>query len=465
MAHLPIHAGTTWMGTDLPELDYSTEALPMEYPTYGSADLRTPAFHAEYETGSAVTCLTYCGYAIYPGKKPLNGLPATYVENDSEADTLEITLADPLTGLKIVLSYSVFENYDVITKSVRAVNDGVQPIDVQSILSSATYLFDKNYEFVHLTGAWARERHIQKQPLMNGTMQIDSKCVASGHIHSPFLALARPWTTENQGEVFGYSFVYSGNFIMQTETNQQDVVRVNIGINPFGFHWLLTPGEAFQAPEVVMTFSDSGFGTMSRRFHRIYRQRLCRGKYRDIERPVLINNWEATYFDFNEEKILAIAEKAHGVGIELMVLDDGWFGKRNSDNCSLGDWTPNSEKLPNGIAGLAENVTQLGMRFGLWFEPEMVSEDSDLYRAHPDWCIHIPRRTKTPARNQFVLDLSRQDVCDYIVESLSKILSTAKISYVKWDMNRNITEIGSAALPANRQQELPHRYILCGGQP
>ena len=397
---------------------------------------------------------------IYPGKKPLDSLPATYVESESEANTLEITLVDSLTGLKIVLLYSVFEDYDVITKSVRAVNESVQPIDVQSILSSTTYLFDKNYEFVHLTGAWARERHIQKQPLMNGTMQIDSKRVASGHIHSPFLALARPWATENQGEVYGYSFVYSGNFIMQAETNQQDVVRVNIGINPFGFHWLLEPGEAFQAPEVVMTFSDSGFGTMSRRFHRIYRQRLCRGKYRDIERPVLINNWEATYFDFNEEKILNIAEKARDVGIELMVLDDGWFGKRNSDNCSLGDWMPNPEKLPNGIAGLAEKVTQLGMRFGLWFEPEMVSEDSDLYRAHPDWCIHTPGRTKTPARNQLVLDLSRQDVCDYIVDSLSRVLGTAKISYVKWDMNRNITEIGSAALSANRQQELPHRYIL-----
>ncbi len=399
MAHLPIHAGTTWMGTDLPGLDYSTEALPMEYPTYGSADLRTPAFHAEYETGSAVTCLAYCGYEIHHGKESLSGLPATYVESDSEADTLEITLADPLTGLKIVLSYSVFEDYDMITKSVRAVNKGAESIDIRSILSSTTYLFDKNYEFVHLTGAWARERHIQKQPLMNGTMQIDSKRVASGHIHSPFLALARPWATETQGEVYGYSFVYSGNFIMQAETNQQDVVRVNIGINPFGFHWLLEPGEAFQAPEVVMTFSDSGFGTMSRRFHRIYRQRLCRGKYRDIERPVLINNWEATYFDFNEEKILAIAEKARDVGIELMVLDDGWFGKRNSDNCSLGDWTPNPEKLPNGIDGLAEKVTQLGMRFGLWFEPEMVSEDSDLYRAHPDWCIHISGRNKTPARN------------------------------------------------------------------
>ena len=461
---LPIHNDTTWCGVDIMDSDtiYSTELLPMEYPTYGSADLRTPAFHAEYETGSAVTCLSYCGYEIYPGKKPLDGLPATYVENNSEADTLEITLADPLTGLKIILTYSVFEDYDVITKSVRAVNEGAQPIDVQSILSSTTYLFDKNYEFVHLTGAWARERHIQKQPLMNGTMQIDSKRVASGHIHSPFLALARPWATENQGEVYGYSFVYSGNFIMQTETNQQDVVRVNIGINPFGFHWLLEPGEAFQAPEVIMTFSDSGFGTMSRRFHRIFRQRLCRGKYRDTERPVLINNWEATYYDFDEGKILNISKKAHDVGVELLVLDDGWYGKRDGGDSSLGDWRPYPKKLPNGIDGLADKIAEMGMRFGLWFEPEMVSENSDLFRTHPDWYIGIPGRKKTPARGpgQLVLDLTRPEVCDYIVEELSAVLRSAKISYVKWDMNRNITEIGSATLPANRQQELPHRYML-----
>lgn len=462
MAHLPIHAGTTWMGMDLPGLDYSTEALPMEYPTYGSADLRTPAFHAEYESGSAVTCLGYCGYEIYHGKESLSGLPATYVESDSEADTLEITLADPLTGLKIILSYSVFEDYDIITKCVRAVNESVQPIDVQSILSSTTYLFDKNYEFVHLTGAWARERHIQKQPLMNGTMQIDSKRVASGHIHSPFLALARPWATENQGEVYGYGFVYSGNFIMQAETNQQKLVRVNIGINPFGFHWLLTPGEVFQAPEVVMTFSDSGFGTMSRRFHRMYRQRLCRGRYRDAERPVLINNWEATYYDFDEEKILNIAKKARDVGVELLVLDDGWYGKRDTGGSSLGDWRPYPKKLPNGIDGLADKIAEMGMRFGLWFEPEMVSENSDLFRTHPDWYIGIPGRPKTPARGpgQLVLDLTRPEVCDYIVEALSAVLRSAKISYVKWDMNRNITEIGSATLPANRQQELPHRYML-----
>ncbi|MBQ8815480.1 MAG: alpha-galactosidase [Lachnospiraceae bacterium] len=458
--NLPVHAGCTWSATDIEEFNYCTDTLPMEYPCYGSADLRTPAFHAEYESGSALTCPEYVGHRIIKGKKPLPGLPATYVESEQEAETLEITLRDPLTGLELVLSYSVFAEYDVIAKSVRAVNKGSELINIKSILSSTTYLFDKNFEFVHLEGGWGRERHIQKKPLINGSMSVDSKRVSSSHYHSPFLALARPWTTENQGEVYGLSLVYSGNFIAQADTNHQDIVRVNMGINPFGFNWRLEPGEEFQAPEVILTYSDTGFGTMSRNYHRLYRNRLCRGKYRDQERPVLINNWEATYFHFNEEKILEIAKKAKSVGVELMVLDDGWFGKRNTDNCSLGDWTSNREKLPGGVEGLADKVSALGMKFGLWFEPEMVSKDSELYRKHPDWCIHAEGRKRTESRNQLVLDLTRKEVRDYIVEAVSNVLGSAPISYVKWDMNRNITEIGSAGLPGERQQELPHRYIL-----
>lgn len=462
MSNLPILHDSTWCGVDILDINHSTELLPMEYPCYGSADLRTPAFHAEYENGSAVTCLEYAGYEIMKGKKPLQGLPATYIEEESEADTLEVRLIDKLTHMEIVLSYAVFEAYNVITRSVRAINNGTTNVNVKSVLSSTTYLFDKNYDFIHLQGNWARERHVQRSPLMNGTVSIDSKRIASGHVHSPFLALARPWTTENQGEVYGYSFVYSGNFIAQVETNQEDVARVNIGINPFGFNWLLTPGEVFQTPEVVMTFSDCGLGEMSRTFHKLYRERLCRGKYRDAERPVLINNWEATYFDFDEEKILKIAEKAKEVGVELMVLDDGWFGKRNGGDSSLGDWVANRQKLPNGIDGLANKINKMGMKFGLWFEPEMMNEDSDLFRAHPDWYIGWEGRSRTPARGpgQIVLDLTRQEVCDYIVSALSNMLNSAPISYVKWDMNRNITEMGSRVLPANRMQELPHRYML-----
>lgn len=462
--NLPVLNDTTWCGMDVKDSTqwFSTEILPMEYPTYGSADLRTPAFHAEYENGSALTCLEYDGYVIYGGKKPLLGLPSTYVESESEAITLEITLIDRVVNTKVILNYVVFEEYDAIAKSVRIVNSGLGNINVKSALSSTTYIFDKNYDFVHLQGAWGRERHVQKNPLINGIMEIDSKRVASGHIHSPFLSLARPWATENQGEVYGYCFVYSGNFIAQVETNQQDVARVNIGINPFGFNWLLSPGEEFQTPEVVMTFSDEGFGKMSRVFHRLFRERLCRGKYRDCERPVLLNCWEALYFDFNEDDVLKIAHKAKTVGVELIVVDDGWFGNRNSGDTSLGDWFANSKKIPSGIDGLARRIESMGLRFGLWFEPEMMNEDSDLFKAHPDWYIGWDNRSRTHGRGlgQIVLDLSRPEICDYIVDVISTHLRSAPISYVKWDMNRNITEIGSASLPKERMQELPHRYIL-----
>lgn len=456
--NLPVRGAMGFAPSDID--GYCSEMLPMEYPCYGSADLSTPAFHAEYENGSCITCLEYVGYSIYDGKKSLKGLPSTYCQEEDDVQTLEITLADSMTGLEIILSYTVFADYDIIAKSVKAKNGGKEKIKIKSILSSTTYLFDKEYDFVHLEGAWARERHIQKRPVMTGIMSIDSKRVSSSHHHSPFLALARRNADEKQGDVYGMSLVYSGNHIAQTVTNPHDTIRINMGINPFGFNWLLDAGDEFQAPEVILTYSDKGFGKMSRAFHRLYRTRLCRGKYRDIERPVLINNWEATYFDFDEEKIVNIAKKAKSLGVELMVLDDGWFGKRDSDNCSLGDWYVDKRKLPNGIEGLASRVTALDMKFGLWFEPEMVSPDSDLYRAHPDWCIHANGRKSSLGRNQLVLDLTREEVRDYIVNTVSGILKAAPISYVKWDMNRNISEIGSDGLAAEHQQELPHRYIL-----
>ena len=459
-ANFPIHTACHFSPGPFEGFTYSIDTLSMEYPCYGSADFRTPAFHAKYENGSAVTLLEYSGFEVFDGKKPLSGLPSVYVESDDEAQTLEITLCDKLTGLEIILSYTVFSEFDVIAKSVRAKNNGCEKINIRSILSSTTYLFDRDFEFVHLEGAWARERHIQRMPIISGEMSIDSKRVSSSHFHSPFLALARTNTTENSGEVYGLSLVYSGNFIAQTETDSRDLVRVNIGINPFGFEWLLSPGEEFQTPEVILTYSYKGFGEMSKTYHKLYRTRLCRGKYRDAERPVLINNWEATYFNFDEAKIVNVAKKAKSVGVELMVLDDGWFGKRNAANSSLGDWVADPQKLPNGIDGLAQKIVDLGMDFGLWFEPEMVSEDSDLYCAHPDWCIHIDGRERTKGRNQLVLDLSRKEVRDYVVEAVCAVISSAKISYIKWDMNRNITEIGSPVLSSARQQELPHRYIL-----
>lgn len=458
--NFPVAGELAFSPIDVPTHFMSTNMLPMEYPCYGSADFRSPAFHAEYEDGSSVTCFEYESYEMFHGKKKLSGLPATYVEEETEAETLEITLCDRLTGLRVILSYTVFADFDVIAKSVLVKNKGTQRVNIKSVLSSTVHLFDKNYEFVHLEGAWARERNIQKRPLLNGVMQIDSKRVSSSHHHSPFLALARPYATETQGDVYGFSFVYSGNHLEQVEVNEFDTARVNVGINPFGFSWQLNSGEEFQAPEVILTYSNEGFGKMSRTFHKLYRTRLCRGKYRDEIRPVLINNWEATYMDFNEEKILKIAQKAQSVGIDLMVLDDGWFGKRNSDNCSLGDWVVDKNKLPGGIESLATKVNELGMKFGLWFEPEMISEDSDLYRTHPDWCIHVDGRPRTPARQQLMLDLTREEIRDYIVEAVCSVLRSAPISYVKWDMNRNATELGSTSLPSERQQEFAHRYVL-----
>ncbi len=442
------------------ECEISTNDIPCEYPTYGSADFGTPAFHAVYGNGSAITKFEYVSHNIFSGKKPLKGLPSSYAEAEAEAQTLEITLKDSGTGILAVLSYTVFEGADALCRNVKIVNGGSEAVDIKSALSQSAYLFDKNFEFVHLSGAWCRERHIEKMPLTRATISVDSKRVSSSHFHSPFMALARPNATEDEGEVYGFSLCYSGNFIAQAEVNTYDVVRINMGINPFGFNWKLEAGEEFQTPEVISVYSAKGFGEMSRCYHKFYRKHLCRGVWRDKERPVLINNWEATYFDFNEEKILNIAKKAKEAGIELMVLDDGWFGKRDSDNCSLGDWVCDRNKLPDGLESLAQKVEAMGMKFGLWFEPEMVSPDSDLYRAHPDWCIHSGNRKCSLGRRQLVLDLSRKDVRDYVVKAVCDILKSAPVSYVKWDMNRNITEIGSAELPAEKQQELPHRYML-----
>lgn len=438
----------------------STDCLPQEYPTYGSADLRKPAFHAEYPDGSRVTKLAYVSHEIKKGKPGLSGLPATYVESDSEADTLELKLRDEKTGLVLVISYTAFNNADAVTRSVRVENNGDEEINIKAVMSFNIDFYRNDFEFMHLHGAWACERQVERVPVSHMGMKIESRRGSSSHNHSPFFALVDKNADEEHGEVYGFSFVYSGNFEAGVETDHNDMVRAYMGINSFDFNWLLKPGESFNAPEAVMVYSDEGIGKMSGVYHKLYRTRLCRGKYRDAERPVLINNWEATYFDFNEEKILNIAKKAKETGIELMVLDDGWFGKRDADNCSLGDWYPDTKKLPNGIKGLAEKVTALGMKFGLWFEPEMISPDSDLYRAHPDWCLHVEGRDRTVGRSQLILDLSRDDVCDYIIGFLSKALEEAPISYIKWDMNRNMSEIGSAKLPPERQSETAHRYML-----
>jgi alpha-galactosidase len=439
---------------------FSFDTLLSELPGYGRGDFREPAYEAQLANGTTVTDLHYVSHTITRGKPGLTGLPSTYAEHESEADTLELVLQDQASGLQAILQYTVFNNLDAITRSVRFENIGSSDVTLRRALSCNVDFRDSDYDMLHLSGSWGRERHISKRPLVPGIHRIDSKRGSSSHQQNPFLALLSKDATEEHGEVYGFSLVYSGGFVAQAEVEQYGTTRVNIGIQPFDFNWLLEPGESFQTPEAVLVRSSEGLGGMSRTYHRLYRTRLSRGAYRDQVRPVLINNWEATYFDFDADRIKEIASAGQELGIELFVLDDGWFGKRDDDCSSLGDWVEHTGKLPDGLGRLGEEITATGMKFGLWFEPEMVSPDSELYRAHPDWCLHVPDRSRTMAREQLVLDLSRQDVCDYIVESVSKVLASAPISYVKWDMNRNMTEIGSALLPAERQRETAHRYIL-----
>lgn len=434
--------------------------LCQEYPTGCGCDYRNPALSVVYEDGSREAELKYESYRVYKGKYGLNGLPATYVEGEEEADTLEIVLRDSLKNLKVTLMYCAYNTLDVITRAVKIENEGKERVVLEKVMSVSVDYETDDYDFIELPGGWAKERHIERTPLRSGIQSIESRRGASSAQMNPFFALVGHNTNEEYGEAYGYNFVYSGNYTAGVEVDQLHKSRAWMGINDYDFSWILEAGDSFTTPEAVLVYSSEGLGAMSRTYHKLYRTRLVRGKYRDSVRPILVNNWEGTYFDFTEDKIVAMAKEAAELGIELLVLDDGWFGKRNDDNCSLGDWYANRDKLPSGIAGLAEKVNACGVKFGLWFEPEMVSPDSDLYRKHPDWCIHIPNRTRNECRNQLTLDLSRPEVCDYIVEAVSKILDTANISYVKWDMNRHMSDLGSAGLPPERQKEMSHRYML-----
>lgn len=440
--------------------DFMLEMTPQEYPGYGSTDLRTPAVELQFSDGTSATDFRYESHNIYAGKNKLNNLPATYVEDENEAMTLELTLVDSLKNVKLILSYSVFEEFDAITRSVKIINESNEDVNINRVLSANVDFRDSDYELLQLSGAWARERHIIRKEIRSGSQSIGSRRGSSSHAQNPFMALVRKDTTEQHGEVYGFSLIYSGNFLANVEVDMYENARAQIGINPFDFTWLLKSKEEFTAPEAVLVYSNEGLTGMSHIYNCLYGKRLCKGKYRDEVRPILINNWEATYFDFNETKIKEIAREATNLGMELFVLDDGWFGKRDDDNSSLGDWFVNEEKLKGGLNKLATEINEMGLQFGLWFEPEMVSPISELYKKHPDWCIHIPGRNRSEARRQLILDYSREDVCNYIIEKISEVLSSAPISYVKWDMNRNMSEIGSAKLPANRQREVAHRYIL-----
>lgn len=439
---------------------FSMEYLKQEYPSYGHGDMREPAYEILQEDGSRITEFTFEDYVILKGKRKLEGLPAVYTESDEEAETLEIYLRDRVMNTKIILSYTIFENLPVIIRNTRFVHEGESSIVLERAMSLNLDLPDDRYEMVELTGAWARERYVKTAPLHEGIQAIYSMRGHSSHQFNTFFALKRPETTEDAGEAIGISLVYSGNFLGQTAVDTFGVARAMIGIHPEGFSWTLKKGETFQTPEAVLVYSGEGLGKMSRTFHRLYRKRLARGYWRDRVRPVVINNWEATFMNFTEEKILKFAETARQLGVEMMVLDDGWFGHRDDDTSSLGDWYPDLKKLPQGIRGLAEKIENMGMKFGLWIEPEMVNKDSRLYEEHPDWVIRVPYREACHGRNQFVLDFSKEEVVDYIGDQISGILRNAPVSYIKWDMNRSISEAFSQGRKAEEQGKLFHRHIL-----
>lgn len=439
---------------------FSLEHIKQEYPSYGSGDMRYPAYQIEDSSGSLITDFRYKKHNIYEGKPKLQGLPATYVEDSKEAVTLEIVLEDELIEAELVLTYTIYDKIPVIARNTRFICNNAKGITLNSAMSASVDLPDSDYEIIDLSGGWARERNVSVNNLHHGIQGVYSMRGCSSAQFNPFIALKRPNTDEFSGEVYGFSLVYSGSFLAQAEVDNFEVTRILMGIHPNCFRWSMTVGESFQTPEVVMVYSDKGLNKMSQTFHELYRTRLARGKWRDQPRPILINNWEATYFDFNEEKILRIAETAKKLGVELFVLDDGWFGKRNNDKSSLGDWYPNLEKLPEGIKGIADKVTKLGLKFGLWFEPEMVNKDSDLFRIHPDWRLSAPNRRICHSRNQYVLDFSKAEVVDYIGDLVEKILSEAPISYVKWDMNRSMSEVFSQGRDAEYQGKVFHKYIL-----
>lgn len=439
----------------------SMQYTRQEYPSYGTGDYRSPAVTIAQENGSRIIDFKYAGHEIYSGKKEILPLPATYVEEKEEAETLEVTLHDNVMDTDLILSYTIYEAYPVITRNTKFVHKGKEKIVLERAMSASVEFLDMDYEMVQLSGGWSRERYVKNRKLEMGIQSIQSlNGTCCGAEHNPFLALKRPHTTESQGEVYGFSLVYSGNYLGQAEVSTFDMTRVMMGINPEDFSWELKSGESFQTPEVVMVYSDKGLNKMSQTYHRLYRKRLMHGEWRDKARPILLNNWEATYFDFNEEKILTIAKKAKEAGVELFVLDDGWFGARNDDYRGLGDWYVNLEKLPDGISGLSKKVEELGLKFGLWVELEMVNKDSDLYRAHPDWIISAPNRFESHARHQNVLDFSRNEVVDYIYEMIAKVIRESSISYIKWDMNRYMSEPYSKGSAPCEQGKVMHKYIL-----
>ena len=429
---------------------YSLDALPQEYPVWGTGDFRSPALSVQNGDGCVSCGLHFHSYDIKPGKYSLPGLPAMYGGEEAQAETLEIHLMDEADGLAVTLLYGVFPRYDIITRAVRLENRGKVPVVLQKAHSACLDFLYGDYDLIQFYGRHAMERNWQRTPVSHGAQVIGSRRGTSSHQYSPFVILADRETTEDTGKCYGMSFVYSGAFKAEAEKDQYDQTRVLMGLQDEMFSYTLPVEGVFYGPEVILSYSAAGLGNLSRNYHKGIRHNLCRGKYKTLPRPVLINSWEAAYFDFTGDTIYEIARQASELGVEMLVLDDGWFGRRDSDTSGLGDWFVNEKKLGGSLGDLAESINNLDMKFGIWIEPEMVSEDSELYRAHPDWAFTIPGRRPVMGRSQLVLDFSRKEVVDYVFDSICRVLDSANVGYVKWDMNRSITDVYTHALGGGR---------------
>ncbi|MCC9273575.1 MAG: alpha-galactosidase [Enterococcus aquimarinus] len=439
---------------------FSLDTVMLEYPGYGFGDFREPAYNFKLKDGSRITDFRYDSFEIVQGKCTIEGLPHLYTNQATEAETLIITLKDDVAKLRLKLNYTIYQDYATVIRSTTLINDSAETVEINQLASQSLDFPNRSFELIHLNGAWGRERQLTREKIEIGTKVLDSKRGSSSHHQNPFVTLVEPTTTEFQGEAYGFCLVYSGNHQTVIEKDNYSQTRVVMGMNPFNFAWQLPAGESFHSPEVVNVYSNQGLNQMSKTYHDLFNHHLIRGEHQLKERPVLINNWEATYFDFDDAKIHGIVDEAQALGIEMFVLDDGWFGERKDDHRSLGDWYEFEGKLEQGLEGIAQYVHDKGMKFGLWFEPEMISKDSDLHRAHPDWVLSVPGRPRSLSRQQHVLDFSRADVRDHIYQQMTAILDRVPIDYIKWDMNRNMTEVYSLLLDPEMQGEVSHRYIL-----
>lgn len=435
------------------------EWTTLEIGTLGKGDLREPSVIIVYNDGSRTSDFLYSSHQIYDGQGAYSDTPGAYGKLD-EVQTLVVTLKEAHKDVFVELIYQVFYETDVITRKVRVINKEDQEIKLNKVMSFQIDFDHQHFEMTTFTGSWANEMNIQKVPVRGAALNISSLCGVSSNRANPFFMLSDPHTSEDFGKCYGFNLVYSGNHYASVSPGSNGGSRVMSGINPTEFQWHLRSGETFDTPEVVLSFSDAGFNTLSHQFHRFIEKHIVRGTWQYKQRPILINSWEAHYFKFNEKKLVSLAKKAKDIGIELFVLDDGWFGERNDDKSSLGDWFVNKKKLPNGIEGLAKKIEELGMSFGIWVEPEMVNENSQCYKEHPSWVVKIPNRAHSEGRNQLILDLTKREVQDYLIEKMTNIFSIEGVSYVKWDMNRNFSDAYSSDLPSERQGEFFHRYTL-----